>query len=91
MSGAREPRLDGIFKTNGGSYDVCVLLSQGQVQRLITIVASTVSVLLLICSGLGAENVLCIRIIRHSDQSVLQAGRLASAFATPWSAVSHVV
>ena len=73
MGGARETHLECIFKTSSGSYDVCVLLSQGQVQRLITIVASTVSVFLLICWGLGAENVLCIRIIRRYDQSVLQS------------------
>ena len=79
MGGAREPHIDGIFKTNDGSYDVCLLLSRGQVQRLTTIVASTVSVLLLICRGLRAERVPCIRIIRRCDQSVLQAGRLASA------------
>ena len=34
MGGAREPHLDGILK-NDESYGVCVLLSQGQVQRLI--------------------------------------------------------
>ena len=73
MGGARGPHLEGIFKTNGGSYDVCVLFSQGQSQRLATIVASTVSVRLLICWEPWAENVLCIRITRRSEQPVVHS------------------